>query len=337
MQHHNKKKKIDPRLKLCKLCIHGKIKRNKGIVCDLTDKKPDFYAYCPSFKVYAARDDRVNRGKLEENGLSLVLFFIFFIIYLFIIFSISGFNLIINLAIVSVIVLIISIYTYKKPNIVIKTGWFPYVYFSVMDYIVRNKEEFGDAELNIIKQQIIKVFGRKAIVLANKVFNEEKNNFLELKNHNINLSFDEKKMIFSMSCQVLVYRNLRNYKKSKILFEIAKILEIPLGCYKTIKSKYQKKEILYRQKQEEKAREEEQKGEKKQGKKVFSFGYAKYYSIMGLDSKASERKIKNTFKKLALKYHPDRFVGKPKDQKIASEKFKEISEAYNYIKRTRGL
>jgi curved DNA-binding protein len=63
--------------------------------------------------------------------------------------------------------------------------------------------------------------------------------------------------------------------------------------------------------------------------------YKDYYKILGIDKKASEDEIKRAYRKLALKYHPDRNP----DNKQAEEKFKEINEAYQVLsdpaKRTR--
>ena len=49
-----------------------------------------------------------------------------------------------------------------------------------------------------------------------------------------------------------------------------------------------------------------------------------YYKILGVSKSASQEEIKKAYRKLALKYHPDR----NKDDKDAESKFKEISEAY---------
>ena len=49
-----------------------------------------------------------------------------------------------------------------------------------------------------------------------------------------------------------------------------------------------------------------------------------YYKILGVDKKASAEDIKKAYRKLALKYHPDKNPG----NKEAEEKFKRMSEAY---------
>lgn len=49
-----------------------------------------------------------------------------------------------------------------------------------------------------------------------------------------------------------------------------------------------------------------------------------YYRILGVSKSASREDIKKAYRKLAMKYHPDR----NKENKAAEEKFKEISEAY---------
>jgi curved DNA-binding protein len=55
--------------------------------------------------------------------------------------------------------------------------------------------------------------------------------------------------------------------------------------------------------------------------------YKDYYKILGVERSASEQDIKKAYRKLAMKYHPDRNPG----NKQAEDKFKEINEAYQVL------
>lgn len=52
-----------------------------------------------------------------------------------------------------------------------------------------------------------------------------------------------------------------------------------------------------------------------------------FYEVLGLQKGASDEEIKKAFRKLAIKYHPDKNQG----NKEAEEKFKEINEAYQVL------
>ena len=52
-----------------------------------------------------------------------------------------------------------------------------------------------------------------------------------------------------------------------------------------------------------------------------------YYKVLGVSKEAPENEIKKAYRKIALKYHPDRNSG----DKMAEEKFKEAAEAYEVL------
>lgn len=52
-----------------------------------------------------------------------------------------------------------------------------------------------------------------------------------------------------------------------------------------------------------------------------------YYDILGVSRNADEQEIKKAYRKLAIKYHPDKNPG----DKVAEEKFKEAAEAYEVL------
>ncbi len=53
-----------------------------------------------------------------------------------------------------------------------------------------------------------------------------------------------------------------------------------------------------------------------------------YYEVLGVSKTASDAEIKSAYKKMAIKYHPDRNPG----DKEAEEKFKEAAEAYDVLR-----
>lgn len=52
-----------------------------------------------------------------------------------------------------------------------------------------------------------------------------------------------------------------------------------------------------------------------------------FYEVLGVDKSADAKEIKKAYRRLAMKYHPDRSP----DDKVAEEKFKEAAEAYEVL------
>jgi DnaJ like chaperone protein len=62
------------------------------------------------------------------------------------------------------------------------------------------------------------------------------------------------------------------------------------------------------------------------------------YTVLEIDKNATEEEIKKAYKRLAMKHHPDKVATLGPDiQKSAEEKFKKVQEAYETIKKERGM
>ncbi|MCB8995232.1 MAG: TerB family tellurite resistance protein [Bacteroidales bacterium] len=62
------------------------------------------------------------------------------------------------------------------------------------------------------------------------------------------------------------------------------------------------------------------------------------YTILEVDRTASDEEVKKAYRKMAIKYHPDKvsYLGE-EFRKTANEKFQKVNEAYEKIKKERGI
>jgi molecular chaperone DnaJ len=57
-----------------------------------------------------------------------------------------------------------------------------------------------------------------------------------------------------------------------------------------------------------------------------------YYEVLGVSKNATDSELKSAYRKLAIKWHPDKWSNKSEtEKKEAEDKFKEISQAYNIL------
>jgi DnaJ like chaperone protein len=73
-------------------------------------------------------------------------------------------------------------------------------------------------------------------------------------------------------------------------------------------------------------------------KAMFIIDTKSSYQILGIKSSASNDDVKNAFRKMAKKYHPDKVLHIGRElQELAEEKFVAVNKAYKDIKRERGM
>lgn len=62
------------------------------------------------------------------------------------------------------------------------------------------------------------------------------------------------------------------------------------------------------------------------------------YHVLGIEPSASEEEIKKAYRQMAVRYHPDKVAHMGEEyQKGAKEKFQKIQDAYENIKKSRGI
>lgn len=62
------------------------------------------------------------------------------------------------------------------------------------------------------------------------------------------------------------------------------------------------------------------------------------YKILGVEESATDEEVKRAYRKMAVKFHPDKVAQMGEEfQKGAKEKFQKIQEAYEAIKKRRGM
>lgn len=62
------------------------------------------------------------------------------------------------------------------------------------------------------------------------------------------------------------------------------------------------------------------------------------YKVLGLERSATDEEVKKAYRRLAMKYHPDKVEGLGEEvKKNAEAQFREINEAYEQIKTARGM
>jgi DnaJ like chaperone protein len=62
------------------------------------------------------------------------------------------------------------------------------------------------------------------------------------------------------------------------------------------------------------------------------------YKILEIDPSATDDELKKAYRRMAMKYHPDKVAHLGEDfKRVAQEKFRKVKDAYDSIKKQRGI
>lgn len=71
---------------------------------------------------------------------------------------------------------------------------------------------------------------------------------------------------------------------------------------------------------------------------MFGAGVDNAYKVLGIEQSASDEEVKKAYRVMAMKHHPDKVASLGDDvRRAAEEKFKAIQDAYEKIKKERGM
>lgn len=198
-------------------------------------------------------------------------------------------------------------------------------------FISRKEADFIGIMLDDI---ILSHGGRRADLIS--IFNIEKdnsNNIIELSNsfaRDYFLSMEKKIDLVYFLLNLVYVDGLMNFKERMVLNQICRGFNIPyniqVSIFKDFRNKYE-----YRNERESRS------AHSKSNYDSYNNGYSDNpYNILGVDKNASFDEIKNAYRQLVKKYHPDILMGRGLNSDMIQEgtkKLQQINMAYEKIKK----
>ena len=177
---------------------------------------------------------------------------------------------------------------------------------SILSYIVKVDGDIDQSEVKTVLAIFQKLgFGASEMVMVSRAFNTALTQNIDLKNtcdHFKTYSrYEERLMLLRMVYAVVMADQKFHPKEKEAIAQIVDYLGINAHDHASIQAEFVKSND-------------------------------QYYKLLGLTKGANVPEIKKAYRKLALTHHPDRVSHLGEEyKKIAEEKFKKISEAYQII------
>lgn len=145
-----------------------------------------------------------------------------------------------------------------------------------------------------------------------------------------NFRFNEKVQLLHFLVGIVCSDGLLSVKEERVLKNISRKMRVPESVLTGIFR-------MFNFVTEEEVHNRHKKRQQK-STRTSSYKLAQAFEILGLELNASDSQIKKAYRKLAMKHHPDRLAHLAEEhQKSAKEKFQAISDAYEFIKSSKGF
>ncbi len=318
--------------KLCYFCLHSYKVKFKGYYCSKTDQAIGYKFYCPHFEPNKKKiSNRSKYDYFEESRLSFFskIFLLFFLLLYEILIFVFVPNLFYLALFPVLFVAFIEYYFYSLPGIVKKLGWSGYFFALVYAFFLENYRNKADFEKIIFQHSLI-LYGSKYFpMLKEQIFffeqNFSRNKLQELltsKSKHLERRYKKLFLLLTVDFQLFI-------KPETDDFALVWLVSEAFGFSRDYTVKLIEETKNYRKKFEKQRQRQKRETTYRQNKDVLY-----YLEVLGLDASANKQKITKRFYLLSKKYHPDKFVKSPEEvRKKMAEKYKEITEAYNFLKK----
>jgi len=145
------------------------------------------------------------------------------------------------------------------------------------------------------------------------------------------------KLQFVYQLFVLAYSDKElHVKEERVILKISKVFNLKKGHYRNIKAMFEKAEKKTSSKHTSSSSYSSKSSYRSQNR--FFSGRSLAYLELGVSPNITNSELKDIYRKLAKKYHPDKWSNKPRTEQIgAKEKFQKINNAYSLIKKLRNI
>jgi len=212
--------------------------------------------------------------------------------------------------------------------------------------LFRQDKKFSKVEMDSLCKYFAKEFGEELYGVAKEFV-------IKYKAKKVDLNYYTRKVraldhrYRAMFLHQLFAMAIANGKYSKeedfYLQNIAKLIRVSKKNFLTIKSNFVRGKSWQAQANGEENNQQNsgnKTGSSKRknfSKQFFSADYTAYLSL-NINKFATDDEVKRAYRNLVKKYHPDKLNGKAETiKKVAKQRFREITEAYELIKKERGI